>query len=304
MSLKPLVLDIKGNSLDDGPGIRSVIFFKGCPLACVWCHNPESKKAGAEISYDPKECLGCKTCLGVCAENAISPHNPFYVAREQCNLCFQCVEICPAEALTRVGNETSIEEICKKVLRDKPFYKSSGGGVSLSGGEATLHMDFVSRLVQKLKQEGIHILLETCGLFNFAKFEKQILPYIDTIYYDLKLFNSEEHAKFCGVPNQLILENFEKLAKLLPNGHFELLPRTPLIPQITDNDENLKAIALFLIKNNLFKIQLMPNNPLWHEKNNKIGTAALESHPVLSQWMDADKIKHCESIFKDQNIGL
>ena len=141
---RPLILDIKGNSLDDGPGIRSVIFFKGCPLACTWCHNPESKRFEAEISFDAKACIGCDACLSACPQDALSRDNPFFIDRRRCDLCFRCIDACHSGALSRVGQEMGIAEIVARVLDYKPFYDTSGGGVTLSGGEPTVYMDFAS----------------------------------------------------------------------------------------------------------------------------------------------------------------
>jgi pyruvate formate lyase activating enzyme len=131
----PLVLEIKGNSLDDGPGIRSVIFFKGCPLSCVWCHNPESRKAAPEIAFDGKLCVDCGECRKTCPERALSKIHPFYVDRTLCNLCYLCADACPSGALEKVGKTMTVDAIMEKILPDKPFYDASGGGVTLSGGE-------------------------------------------------------------------------------------------------------------------------------------------------------------------------
>ncbi len=128
---RDLILEIKGNSLDDGPGIRTVVFFKGCPLNCVWCHNPESKKKAIELSWDSKECIGCKSCIEVCRANAISVKNPYYIDRSKCTLCFECVDVCPSGALSRVGKYMTVNEIMKEILKDKPFFITSGGGVTL-----------------------------------------------------------------------------------------------------------------------------------------------------------------------------
>ncbi|MFW6113673.1 MAG: glycyl-radical enzyme activating protein, partial [Actinomycetota bacterium] len=204
----PLILDIKGNSLDDGPGIRTVIFFKGCPLSCVWCHNPESKRTGPEISFDAGECIGCDSCIGVCERGALSRSNPVFIDRDKCDLCMRCVDECPAQALSSVGRSMMVEGIVEEVEKDLPFFKTSGGGVTLSGGEPTLFMDFASRLLRLLKSLSVHTLVETCGYFDYLDFKTSLYPYLDLIYYDLKLYDPEEHRKYCGVPNKKILENF------------------------------------------------------------------------------------------------
>lgn len=297
---KPLIFEIKGNSLDDGPGIRTVVFFKGCPLSCVWCHNPESKRAWAELSFDPKECIGCNSCLENCPNGAISRDNPFFIDRLLCKLCFSCVEVCPSGALSRMGLQRSVEEIAQIVIKDKPFYAVSGGGVTLSGGEATLHMEYASELLKTLKAEGIHTLIETCGYFDISKFEELLLPYIDVIYYDLKIFDPTNHQRFCGVANQRILSNYIRLNSLAQFGGFEIIPRVPLIPDITDTEENIRSIASFLKLHQVKKYELLAYNPLWHDKASKIGSdAAGVENEALKSWMSLEKHKRCEEIFRE-----
>ena len=163
----PLILDIKGNSLDDGPGIRSVIFFKGCPLSCVWCQNPEGKNAKTEISFDQEKCIGCDSCKDVCETGALNRENPFFIDRNLCSFCFKCIDVCPSSALEKIGCEMEVDQIIEQVKRDVPFYQSSHGGVTFSGGEATLFIKFTSQLARELKALNIHVLLETCGYFNY-----------------------------------------------------------------------------------------------------------------------------------------
>lgn len=300
---EPLILDIKGNSLDDGPGIRSVIFFKGCPLSCIWCHNPESKKATPEISFDANECVACDTCIKGCPQGALSRKNPFFIDRDRCDLCYICADNCPSGALSRVGKKMSIDEIVNKIKKDKPFFKTSGGGVTLSGGEPTLFMDFLSGLVQELKADQIHTLVETCGLFNLEAFAQKILPYIDIIYYDIKLIDPKLHKRHCGVSNEAILENFVRLNKMSANGAFKILPRTPLIPDITATKENLNGIASFLKKQGIQNTHLLSYNPLWFDKNNKIGAACpMKKDADKSTWIPQEKIMEYKSIYKEYGI--
>ncbi len=300
---EPLILDIKGNSLDDGPGIRSVVFFKGCPLSCVWCHNPESKKAAPEISFDEKECIACDTCINLCPLHAISRSHPFFIDRDRCDLCFLCVDNCPSGALSRVGVKMSVDEIMGKIRNDIPFFKTSGGGVTFSGGEPTLFMDFLSRLASSIKAEKIHTLLETCGFFNLDRFVEKILPYLDIIYYDIKLIDSNQHKFYCGVPNETILENFTTLNEMSARGGFEIFPRTPLIPGITATPENLKGIAYFLSSRKIRKTQLMAYNPLWFDKNNKIGVVCpMEKNAQRETWIPQEKITEYKAIYKEYGI--
>ncbi len=301
---QPLVLELKGNSLDDGPGIRSVIFVKGCPLSCVWCHNPESKNTAMEISFSRRDCIGCGICLHTCQHNALSPDYEHYIDRNRCNLCFECVEACPAKALTRVGVELSSDEILDIVLRDKPFFDVSGGGVTLSGGEITMFPEFAGELLRKLKQHGIHTLIETCGHFQFDVFSQMILPFVDHIYYDIKLFDSQLHKKYCGLGNEKILDHFPKLYAMSQDGSFTILPRIPLIPNITDTDENLVAIADFLSGLKVRTVQLLPYNPTWTEKNQKLGMNTPADIEKEQGWQSKEKLLRCEGVFLERGIDI
>ncbi len=299
----PLILEIRGNSLDDGPGIRTVVFFKGCPLSCAWCHNPESKRVQPEISYDAAECVGCDACMRACPENALSRRDKGFVDREKCTLCFTCAESCPSGALARVGRNLSVTEIVDEVSKDRPFFENSGGGVTLSGGEPTFFMDFASGILSELKKKKIRTLVETCGFFRWEEFAKNMIPYLDAVYFDIKLIDDRDHRRYCGVPNGGILSNFEKLSALAAGGKTTLLPRTPLVPGITDTDLNLAGIADFLKKLGIEKAVLLPYNPMWLQKSGKIGALnPLAGRTETGTWMDSEKIAHCRAIFSEHGI--
>jgi pyruvate formate lyase activating enzyme len=297
--LKLNVLEIKGNALDDGPGIRSVIFVKGCPLSCVWCHNPESKNVNSEIAYDARECIHCNDCIETCQQNALSHNNPFFIDRHICNNCFDCIEICPTGALSRVGKNMEIEDIVDEIEKDQPFFETSGGGVTFSGGEPTLYPDCLSELLQRFHSKKIHTLLETCGYFQWDSFKEKIFPHVNTIYFDIKLIDSEAHKNYCGKDNALIMSNFKELVHAIQQTDTVLLPRVPLIPDITATPKNLTAIADFLHKHNVSQVQLMAYNPLWIEKNAKMGIVnSYAAHKDMNQWMEASDIKQYEEIFR------
>jgi len=299
----PLILDVKGNSLDDGPGIRSVVFFKGCPLSCVWCHNPESKKAAVEIAFDAAACTGCDSCLAVCDQHALSRDNPGYIDREACNLCFACVAACPSGALEQVGRTMSVDLITDTILKDKPFFDTSGGGVTFSGGEPTLFMPFLSRLASSIRQAGVHTLLETCGLFDGARFASLVLPHLDMIYCDLKIFDRDAHRRYCGVPNDLILENVVRLAERACHGDIGFLPRIPLVPELTATPDNMRAWAAFLKSHRIDQVKLLAYNPFWPEKTVKIGEDnAYAGKKSLQSWMTPAEIKELEKIFHQSGI--
>jgi pyruvate formate lyase activating enzyme len=302
---KPLILEIKGNTLDDGPGIRSVIFFKGCPLKCSWCHNPESKKIQTEIAFDPKLCLNCGDCRNICSKDALSLDYRCYIDRSRCDLCFECTKICPSGAISKVGTFMNIDDILNAVLSDKPFFDISGGGVTLSGGEATLFMDFASDLLRALKKHTIHTLLETCGQFDFDKFMNMIYPHVDTLYYDIKLIENTAHKKHCGIGNKRILSNLSLLTRQAEKDGKCLLPRTPLIPGITDTKTNIFGIADFLKNLGIHKAALLEYNPLWHEKSENIGDVnKYKDNKKLNHFEDGSILKKCKRIFQYAGIEV
>jgi len=301
----PLILEIKGNSLDDGPGIRSVVFFKGCPLSCVWCHNPESKSLKAEIAFDAEQCVACDSCLSYCPEEALSRELPHFIDRARCSLCFACVDVCPSGALSRVGTSTPIEAIVQTVLKDKLFFNNSGGGVTLSGGEPTLAMGYAGDLLKALKREGIHTLVETCGLFDLETFDQTLYPFADTIYFDIKLMDAAAHRQYCGAPNAVILNNFRHLHRRFLEGGIEILPRTPLIPGITDTRENLEAIVEFLKTCEVTRAELLEYHPLWREKNRKLGIPNPENeNSDLELFSNQEHQAACQQIFLDAGIHV
>ncbi|HON38596.1 MAG TPA: glycyl-radical enzyme activating protein [Deltaproteobacteria bacterium] len=297
---KALIFEIKGNSLDDGPGIRTVVFFKGCPLSCLWCHNPESKKSLPEISFDPEKCVGCDSCLAVCPRRALDRTNPMLVDRTRCTVCMECTQVCPGTALSPVGRYLSIAEVMAEIEKDLPFYQTSGGGVTLSGGEPTLFMGFASQLLRTIKERGIHTLLETCGFFDYSRFMELLYPHLDAIYYDIKLFDPGEHKRFCGVSSETILENFAKLSAACARDNREILPRIPLVPGITATRENLGSIARFLKGLNVQKVALLPYNPLWLSKLTMLGQPRRTG--LSEEWMTGPEIEECRRIFSDFSI--
>ncbi len=302
---QPFIFDIKGNSLDDGPGIRTVVFIKGCPLNCFWCHNPESKRKRAELSFDKEKCVACGTCTDVCPENAISLDDPNAIDRDTCSLCFSCVKECPSEALACIGEKMEITDIVTKIQRYKSFYATSGGGVTLSGGEPTLFMDFTSDLLKWVKRESIHTLIETCGLFDYKRFNDLVLTYVDMVYMDIKFIDSNMHQQYCGTGNEQILDNFKTLYQQSCNGRFELLPRIPLIPDITDSMENLEAIACFMENLRVKKIALLPNNPLWFDKCHQIGQYLnTRGDDPMREWYTNDQVEAFKVVFQNKGIAV
>lgn len=260
METLPLIFDIQRFALDDGPGIRTSVFFKGCPLACVWCHNPESMLPGREISFAMEQCIGskCASCGPLCEgggevrELALLPGSPF------CSACGKCAYVCPTGARQEIGSVYTIEELCSVLYRDIQFYRTSGGGVTLSGGEPTLHHEYISRLLRRLKKEGIHAAIQTCGDYDMDPFCLDLLPLLDLIYFDLKLVDPHLHRRYTGKDNETILKNLCALALLAPE---RLVLRVPLVPGITATRENLAAIARLVRELGIASWELLPYNP-------------------------------------------
>jgi pyruvate formate lyase activating enzyme len=173
---RPLIADIKRNALDDGPGIRTTVFFKGCPLSCTWCHNPECQEAGPEILFTPEECRNCRECLRVCPSGAITA-DPGRIDRKLCRRCGLCAEACPGPGRRLIGKFYPVEELARLLDQDLPFFRNSGGGVTFSGGEPTVFLDYLGDLARLLKERGVHLNIETTGFFPFPKFAEKVLPF-------------------------------------------------------------------------------------------------------------------------------
>ncbi len=268
LSSYPLIFDINRSALDDGPGIRTTVFFKGCPLRCIWCQNPESMDTGAETAFYPDLCINCGDCRKVCPENAIILDSPLRIKRKLCNRCAKCTEECPSLALKKIGQYYPVKELLEILKRDRVFYETSGGGVTFSGGEPMLYMDYVCEIMKGLKDENIHITVETCGYFELSTFREKILPYVDLIFYDIKFFDSKLHREYTGKDNQKILNNF---IELYNSPHVPVIPRIPLVPTITAVTENLIQITDFLKKSGCSTYRLLTYNPAAISKRFSIG---------------------------------
>ena len=276
----PFIFDIRRFALDDGPGIRTTVFFKGCPLACTWCHNPESMGVGSEIAFYPRFCIHCGDCAAVCAKGAITGHSP-KIDRARCQVCGNCADACPATALKMIGVHHFVSRLAALLLRDRIFYETSGGGVTFSGGEPTLHMDYLGAVLRVLKSHDIHTAIQTCGMFDLSEFKVKVLPYLDLIFYDLKIIDARNHAVYTGMDNGVILENFADLIGVSPE---KVKPRLPLIPGITATIDNLRNVARFLNSNGCTECAVLPYNPGGLEKRLSLGdgTSIHDSFPGLS----------------------
>jgi pyruvate formate lyase activating enzyme len=234
-----LIFDIHRYSVHDGPGIRTTVFFKGCPLACRWCHNPESQSPRPQLWYRPARCVDCRACLEACRTGAIEIRGEAYCTDlERCTLCGDCARICPSEARQIAGREMSVHQVLGEVLRDLPFYDGSGGGVTFSGGEPLLQPSFLAVLLKACRARGLHTALDTCGFAPWSTLDN-LRDDVDLFLFDLKLVDEARHILHTGVSNRLILENLQRLSEA---GH-EILVRVPLIPGCTMDADNLSQIA-------------------------------------------------------------
>ncbi|MEG0134734.1 MAG: glycyl-radical enzyme activating protein [Cetobacterium sp.] len=252
----PYVINIQKYSLHDGDGIRTTIFFKGCLLNCLWCHNPESQSYTPELLFNYESCEGCKSCEKICPEHIISVQNGIAkTKREECKICETCLDYCLNNAREIVGKQYSIAELMNEIEKDKMFYEESGGGITLSGGEImTQDINYILELLKKLKMKGYNVMIDTCGHAPQKNYET-ILPYVDTFLYDIKMMDNELHKKYMGKENELILSNL----KYLSNQGANIYIRIPLIGNVNSSVENIEEIVSFLKNNiNLKKINLLP----------------------------------------------
>lgn len=285
MTAQAQVFSVQHFCVHDGPGIRSVVFLKGCPLRCSWCQNPESWSKTPELGHKQRNCIDCGTCVSVCPTGAMTM--PGQWSTEDCTACFRCVETCPGGALTRFGESRSPEDVYAELAHEFSLYRQSGGGVTFSGGEASLFPEYVRALQLPLQAEGIHTAMETCGLFHlkhvrplpelladgdaWERFSSQVLwqtlGNLDLLLFDLKIMDADRHQAHCGADNARILDNFSLLAGLAAAGRGpQLWPRLPLVPGITDDEENVRAIARFVRGCGITTITLLPYHNLGVEK--------------------------------------
>ncbi|MCK5299134.1 MAG: glycyl-radical enzyme activating protein [Candidatus Heimdallarchaeota archaeon] len=254
--MKGLIYDIQRFAIHDGPGIRTLVYMKGCPLKCLWCSTPQTQKSSPEILYIEPNCKKCLHCVDECPKKAIkfTDKEKIKIDRKLCNTCGQCVDTCPNQALKLVGDQRTVEELYKDVMKDNPFYRRSNGGVTIGGGEPTMQHEFVRALLQKCKETYMHTAMETCGYVKWESLEK-ILDLVDLLYFDIKHMNLNAHKKLTGVSNELILENARKASKMRT-----IIIRIPLIPGYNDSEENILKTAKFAAElgENLLRIELLP----------------------------------------------
>ena len=281
------ILEIVRMSTEDGPGIRTTVFFKGCSLNCLWCHNPESINPKPQIQWIGTSCIGCGICVETCPETALKKtEKGILINRSICNGCGLCTEECPTTAMELLGKKWNVQNLADELVKDRAYFEPSGGGVTLSGGEAALQNDFCLALLKELKSRGIQTALDTCGQVSQALLAT-LLPYVDILLYDIKEINSEKHKKFTGAGNEKILANaiFAVNYKKTHLSPKTLWIRTPVIPGATDTPDNIRGIGDFIhanLQGVVARWELCAFNNLCRDKYKRLAINWAFAHTLLT----------------------
>jgi pyruvate formate lyase activating enzyme len=284
------IFEIQRFSIHDGPGIRTTVFVQGCPLRCVWCHNPEGIPSHSLVSYQPDRCIGCGHCFRTCPRHAHRMEGDRHLLdRSACVACGTCLEGCYARALELVGRQATVAEVLDEVRRDLPFYETSGGGMTVSGGEPTLQIDFAEALLRAAREEGLHRCVETCGAAPSGHVER-LLPLVDLFLFDLKETDGQRHRQFTGAGLGRILENL----RLLHDRGARVLLRLPLVPGLNARDDHFVAVAELVRQlPRLEGVEIMPYHRLGTSKLGRLGLdppQPLDLQPpdatTLAAWID------------------
>ncbi|MFX1344696.1 MAG: glycyl-radical enzyme activating protein [Promethearchaeota archaeon] len=297
-----LIFNIQRMSTEDGPGIRTTVFFKQCPLKCIWCHNPESILKERQLEWFKHKCIGCNTCIDICKYKALSfSENGLKIDRNICICCGECSDECPSTALHMWGEYWNLDDLFYEINKDKVYYTQSKGGITVSGGEPTIQSDFILKFLKMCKENQIHTTLDTCGYAPEHIFRK-LLPYVDLMLFDIKEIDLEKHQRFTGISNDLILKNAIWIADYIKKNNKQLWIRTPLIPNYTATEENVSGIGEFIVKN-LNNIperwDLLSFNRLCSEKYARLDIDwILKDEPLMTK----DEIEYLLKIAKSTGV--
>ena len=262
------VFDIQRFSIHDGPGIRTTVFLKGCPLRCLWCHNPEGLESAPDISFMPDRCIACGECAKVCPKGGHRIEGGRHVMdRSECILCGACAEACAGGALEWIGRDATVAEVLATVLRDKPFYDNSGGGMTLSGGEPLMQPEFAEALLRAAREEGLNCCVETSGFAAHAVL-RRVQPLVDLFFFDVKDTTDASHRRLTGVSNTVILANL----RALHDDGARIVLRLPIVPNLNDREDHFQGVAA-LVKTlpRLEGVEIMPHHPLGNAKWERLG---------------------------------
>ena len=298
MDGKPLVFNIQKFSTHDGDGVRTTIFFKGCPLKCRWCHNPESQRYEKELIFHHNKCVVCGKCVVKCPQQANSiVDGKLVFDRDKCTACGVCTDWCIKEAREIAGKEYTVDELVKEAKKDQIFYEQSGGGVTLSGGEVMAqNIDYIEQLCKKLHREGISVFIDTSG---YTKYEnlKRLIPFTDVFLYDIKAIDSEEHKDYIGVDNALILENLVKLS----NDGAGIYARLPIIGKVNATDGYINSVIRFLEDNHVKvqQVNLLPYHDIGKGKYASLDRPYDEASMVKP---DKELMEHFKAMFEEHGF--
>ncbi|MFC1931285.1 glycyl-radical enzyme activating protein [Chloroflexota bacterium] len=302
--IEGVVTNIQSYSLHDGAGIRTLVFLKGCPIRCRWCCNPEGQDPQIEVEFFGSKCVKCGACLQVCKQKAINPDldlkSGFKINRDLCNKCGDCVNACPKEALKFSGEVTTVDKILKEIKKDKYYFLLSKGGLTLSGGESLDQFEFAYELLKESYNNNIDTAIETCGHVPWEHFAK-VLPYLDSVLYDIKHMDPVKHKQWTGVSNRLILSNLKKLSK----SGVPIIIRLPLIPGFNTDDDNIKKTAEFISGlENVKEVNLLPFHQLGKDKYYRLSKKySLKNERALDSYAEGtEKIRKIKRLFDSCGI--
>ncbi len=301
MEASGCIYDIQRYSVHDGPGIRTLVFFKGCRLSCPWCANPESQQSAPELGYRAARCARCGTCRSVCRREAIDLSRDYIVDSGRCARCGDCVRVCPQEALVLFGRRMSIREVLAAAARDRSFYRRSGGGITVSGGEPVDQPAFLAGLLKACREAGFHTAVETSG-FAGREVIRDVSPFVDLFLFDVKHMDAEKHARLCGVSNQGILDNLRELVTRLKK---DVQIRVPVIPGFNDDFQHYQALLQMVCElgkgGNIAGVHLMPYHGMGEPKYRMLN----REYPLNNEAPpSADMLKEVLGLFASRRIAV